>query len=251
MDHPVLVLLRDLHGRVPLRCGRATDHERDLETPLFHLLCNKDHFVQRRGDEARQSNDVHVLLLRLIKDVLAWHHDAHVNHPVVVASEHDADNVLANVVHVTLYRSHQHRSVVLRLVGVFACCQGCNSLLLLHERDQHSHGLLHHTSTLDHLRQEHFASTKEIADDAHAAHEWALNDLERNLHVLTSLLYICLDEFIDSVDEAVMQTLNIRAAAPRIFRGTSCCRSSAARSLGRVLHLLGECQEALNVIPVL
>ena len=42
--------------------------------------------------------------LRALEDLLARDHDAHVDDFVVVAGEHDADDVLADVVDVALHR---------------------------------------------------------------------------------------------------------------------------------------------------
>ena len=39
--------------------------------------------------------------------------------------------------------------------------------------------LLHHAGRFDHLRQEHFALTEQIAHHIHTGHQRAFNDLQR------------------------------------------------------------------------
>ena len=65
------------------------------------------HLVERRRDQAGQADDVDLLVARGLEDLLRRHHDAEVDDLVVVAGEHDADDVLADVVHVALDRRHQ------------------------------------------------------------------------------------------------------------------------------------------------
>ena len=106
MDHGLRVVGLDLHRGVQLGGGRAADQQRDGEALALHLLGHVDHLVQRGGDEAGQADDVDLDLPRLGEDLLGRDHDAHVDHVVVVALEHHADDVLADVVHVALDGGH-------------------------------------------------------------------------------------------------------------------------------------------------
>src|SRR3546814_4842882 len=65
------------------------------------------HFVQGRSDQAGQPDDVALLLLGHLQDLLCRHHHAQVDHVIAVATEHHADDILADVVDVALDRGHE------------------------------------------------------------------------------------------------------------------------------------------------
>ncbi len=113
--------------------------------------------------------------LRALEDLLARDHHAHVDHLVVVAGQHDADDVLADVVHVALHRGEH--DLALRLD--YLPGRGHRRLLGFHERRQVGDGLLHHARRLHHLRQEHLARAEQIADDAHAVHQRPFDHQQR------------------------------------------------------------------------
>ena len=98
-DRPA-VLGRDLHRRVLAARGRAADQERQPDLPPLHLPRHRDHLVERGRDEAAQPDQVHALLGGRPQDDVLVHHHPEVDHLVVVAPEHDADDVLADVVDV-------------------------------------------------------------------------------------------------------------------------------------------------------
>ena len=129
-----------------------------------------DHLVERRRDEPAQADEVGLLRLGALEDLLARDHDAQVDDLVVVAGEHDADDVLADVVHVAL--DGGEHDLALRLDDLAG--GGHRRLLRLHERREVGDGLLHHARRLHDLRQEHLARAEQIADDAHAVHQRAL-----------------------------------------------------------------------------
>ncbi len=91
-------LYRGMHAA---RCC-AADEQRNIEALPLHLGGDVAHFVERRRDQARQSDDIGLLLDRGFEDFLHRHHDAKIDHVVVVALEHDADDVLADIVDVAL-----------------------------------------------------------------------------------------------------------------------------------------------------
>ena len=51
-----------------------------------------------------------------------------------------------------------------------------------------SNGLLHHTGRFNNLRQEHFSFAKQIADDIHAVHQRAFDDLNGSAAAVSDLL---------------------------------------------------------------
>ena len=104
---------------------------------------------------------------------------------VVVASEHDADYVLADVVNVAFDgREHQLAPRVPHPGGF---------LLGEHERLEVCDRALHRPRALDHLRQEHLSRAEEIAHHAHAVHQRTFDHLERLAVLLPRLLGVGLD----------------------------------------------------------
>ena len=68
------------------------------------------------------------------------------------------------------------------------CTPPAFGLLRLHERQQVGDRLLHDAGALDHLRQEHLAGAEQVADDVHAVHQRAFDDLQRPLVLVAGLL---------------------------------------------------------------
>ena len=216
-DHRAVVLAVDLDRGVGARRRRAADQQRDGELLALHLGGEVDHLVQRRGDQAGEPDHVGADLAGGVEDLLRRHHHAEVDDLVVVALEHHADDVLADVVDVALDGRHHDRAV-----GVLGGGElGVVELLLLDEGDQVGDGLLHHPRRLHHLGQEHLAGAEEVADDVHAVHQRALDDLDRAAAALgdglAQLLGVVLDEAVDALDEGVGDPLAHRQRAPLLL----------------------------------
>ena len=138
----------DLHRRVGLGGGGAADQQGHVEAPPLHLRGDEDHLVQARGDQARQADHVHLQAHGLVEDPVGRDHDAQVEDLVVVTLQDHADDVLADVVDVTLDGGHEDPA------GALAFLAGA---LGLHEGQEPGHGLFHHPRGFHHLRQEHLA----------------------------------------------------------------------------------------------
>ena len=63
-------------------------------------------------------------------------------------------------------------------------------LFLFHVRQEMRHGFLHDTRAFHNLRKEHFAFTKEVADDLHATHERPFDNLKTRFVLSSGLLDI-------------------------------------------------------------
>ena len=85
---------------------RAADQQRHGETFAFHFLRDVHHFVERRRDEPAQADQMRACFARGFQNLVAGHHHAEVDHFVVVAAQHDADDVFADVVDVALHGGH-------------------------------------------------------------------------------------------------------------------------------------------------
>ena len=124
------------------------------------------------------------------------HHHAQVDDLEVVALEHDADDVLADVVNVALDRRHHDRPL-----GLARYTR--RGLLRLDEGDKMRDRLLHHARALDDLRQEHLAGAEEIADDVHPGHQRPFDDLDGPRRPEARLLGVLDDVRRDAADERV------------------------------------------------
>ena len=151
--------------------GRAADEERYPEVAPFHFGSHARHLVKRRRDQPRQSDEVGVHLDRCVENRLRWRHDAEVGHVEVVASQHDADDVLADIVHVALDGGHDDLALAARVPAV-------GRLRRVDERSEVSDGLFHHAGALDDLGQEHLSRSEQVADDVHTVHQRSLDDID-------------------------------------------------------------------------
>src|SRR5690606_16551565 len=119
VDHGVVLVVRvNLHCRVRLGGGRATDHQRQVEVLALHFPGDVDHLVQGGGDQSGQADDVALLFNGGLEDLVRLHHHAQVDNVVAVAPEHHGDDVLADIVHVALYRGHENLALGFRLVAL-------------------------------------------------------------------------------------------------------------------------------------
>ena len=141
-----------------------------------------------------------LLLARNSEDLRRRRHHTEIDDLVIVAGEHDADDVLADVVNVALDRREHDRARGLALVAA-------GGFLCFHVRQQNRHRLLHHARGLDNLRQEHFSCAEQVADHVHARHQRPLDDIERTLGLKPRLLCVGFDELGVSVDERMRDAL--------------------------------------------
>ena len=100
VDDGLAVVRRDFDGGVGAAGGGSADEQGQLETLALHLAGDVDHLIERGRDEAAEADEVGLLGFGAFEDFFAGDHDAHVDDVVVVAGEHDADDVLADVVDV-------------------------------------------------------------------------------------------------------------------------------------------------------
>uniref|UniRef100_A0A0N4ZXP4 EF-hand domain-containing protein n=1 Tax=Parastrongyloides trichosuri TaxID=131310 RepID=A0A0N4ZXP4_PARTI len=203
----------------------APDQQGNVEAAPLHLGGDEGHFVQRRRDQARQADDVDLVLDGGVKDAIGRDHDAQVDDLVVVALKHHADDVLADIVHVALDRGHQDLACGLPLL---TCLFG------FHEGLQVGDGLLHHPRRLHHLRQEHPARPEQVADHVHAVHQGAFDDVQRPFGSLTGLLGVLDDEVGDAVDEGMFDAFGDRRLTPRQVHHLG--RALLALVAGRHVH---------------
>src|SRR5262249_26028213 len=146
------------------------------------------HFIKARRYQAGEADDVYLFRLGFLQDRFARHHHAEIDHFEVVAAQDDTDDVLADVVHITLHRREQHFRA--SLPG-----RARRGFLGFHERREIGHGLFHHAGRLYYLWQKHLAGPEQVADDAHAVHQRPLNNRETARILLPGFLGVFVDVF--------------------------------------------------------
>ena len=144
VDRRAMVPLLNLDGGVHARRRCAANEQGNVEFQPLHFAGHVGHLVERRCNESAQADEVDVFLSCGSENLIARHHHAEVDHLVVVTLEHDAYDLLTDVVHIAFDSSQQNlpaRSVDLATLGFFP----------FDIRHQISHRLLHHASALHHL----------------------------------------------------------------------------------------------------
>ena len=105
------------------------------------------HLIQRRCDQTGETNRICFFIYSGLQDFFGRHHNAKVDHFVVVALEDYAYDVLTNVVNVAFDRRHDNLALSLTFRPLFG----------LDERYKVCNGLFHNARALNNLRQEHLA----------------------------------------------------------------------------------------------
>ena len=185
--------------------GRATDQQRRGDAAPIHLAGDVNHLVEARRNQSRQPDNVRANLERRVQNPLRTDHHAEIRDLVAVAAQHDADDVLADVMHVALDGRQQHapRSRVVP-----------DALVSLEIGGQVRHGFFHHPRRFDDLRQEHFARAEQIPDDVHAVHQRPFDHLERTLEESPCFLGVQLHKIRNALHERVLEALLDIQAAP-------------------------------------
>ena len=216
---------RNLHRCVRTRCGGPANQKRQRHASALHFAGDEHHFIQRRRDEARQTNRIGANLFGARQNLIARDHDAEIVDLVAVTLQHDADNIFADIVHVAFDRRHDDLAV--RFAGHAGAL-----LFLFHVRNEVRHRLLHHPRGLHHLRQEHLAGAEEIADDRHAVHQRPLDHVQRPLSRQARFFRVFNDELVDAVHQRMRKPLVHWLFTPSQVLGCIALLAAALHPLG-------------------
>ena len=152
--------------------GRGAADEKGQGNALsLHFLGDVGHFFQRRRNQTGQSDGHSLVFNGGIDDGLCRHHHAKIDDFKIIAGEHNADDVLADIVDVSFDRGHDDAAIGAARVPGF--------LERFDVRQQERDRFLHHPRRFDDLRQEHLSGTEKITDRIHATHQMLLNDIQR------------------------------------------------------------------------
>ena len=104
--------------------------------------------------------------LRAFENFFTLHHHAHVNNLVVITSQHDADDVLADVMDVALHRSENDFALAFTVsprAAIAAFSASMNGVRYATDFSSRA--------PTSRPAAKHFARAEQIADDAHASHQ--------------------------------------------------------------------------------
>ena len=199
---PTVVLL-DFHRRVGFRGGCPANQQWNGKALALHLFCHVDHFVQRRRNQPGKTNQIRIHFARGPEDFIRRDHHAKIDNFVVITLQHHANDVFADVVYVALHGGDDHFTVT-----------GALLFAGFDKGFQIRHRLFHDAGGFHHLRQEHFALAKQIADHVHAVHQRPFDHFNRTGGLLTRFLGILLDKLGNAFYQRVFQTLIHIPGAP-------------------------------------
>ena len=156
-----------------------------------------------------------------VQDRLRRSHDAQIDHLVAVAPQHNADDVLADVVHVALDRGHHDPALRLPRPFSLALAPALGfPPFRFNIRLQPRHRLPHHPRALDHLRQKHLPRAEQVPDDVHAVHQRPLDHAQRAFSAQPRLLHVLLYMRVYAVDQRVPKPLVDGQRTPCVVRAT-------------------------------
>ena len=84
----------------------AANQQWQRKVLALHLLGHMHHFIERGGNQSRQPNNIGILFASGLQNFLGRHHDAKIDHLIIVALQHNADDILADIVDIAFDRSH-------------------------------------------------------------------------------------------------------------------------------------------------
>ena len=209
MDDRALIMGRDLDRRMGT-AGRGTaDQQRFAETLALHLGRDMAHLLERWRDQSRESDGLRTVLLCRMQNLLRRHHDAEVDDFIAVARQDDADDVLADIVHVALDSGDDDLALG---------CTAASQLVGFDEGHKVGNRLLHDPRRFHYLRQEHLAGAEKIANSVHACHQRTFDHRQRWLVLCgklgAALLGIGDDMVSDAAHQGVLDALADRPGAP-------------------------------------
>ena len=164
------------------RRSRSSSHaDRNPHAVLLKQSAQVLHLLQRRRNQSAHAHETRIQFACLLQYQFVGYHHAQIVHLEVVARQHDAHDILSNVVHITVGSSQHHDiAFCLRSFATSFCKRFSHTHVLPFQlRFQHLHRLAHHLRRLHHLRQKHLTFAEEPAHMFHRLHQRLLNHRHR------------------------------------------------------------------------
>ena len=163
--HPA-VFRGDAGGGELFRERRAADEQGNLDARGLEILRGHDHLLRGLDEQSRQAEGVRLVGVIRGDEVFRRHFDTEVDHAVAVVAEDDLDEVLADVVDVTLHGGQHHHAAR-------------GGLRLLHVRLEVRDRRLHRLRRLQHLGDDQLVVVKQPPDLGHPRHQRSIDNIER------------------------------------------------------------------------
>ena len=84
--------------------GGPADQQGLCHFPAFHFMRHMHHFVQRRGDESAEADNIRVFLTGSVQDFIRGYHYAEVNNIISITTEYHAHDIFTNIMYVAFNR---------------------------------------------------------------------------------------------------------------------------------------------------
>ena len=135
-------------------------------------------------------------------------HHAQIDNLKSITLQHNANDILADVMHVALDGRHDDLALALR----------ADFFLSLDVREQMRDRFFHNARRFHDLRQEHFARPEQVANDIHAVHQRAFDNLDRpatsRLDRQSRFFGVVDNMRINALDQGMLKPLLDLPAAP-------------------------------------
>ena len=133
-----------------------------------------NHLVERRRDQAAETDDRHVLPFCRFQYLIRGHHHPQIDDIVAIATQYDADDIFSDIMYVALYRGQQYfggpGSFLVDGAGGDVR-QTAFFFFRFNIRREHRYGFFHDTGALYHLGKEHLATAEKVTYHIHTGHE--------------------------------------------------------------------------------
>ncbi|MCY1521928.1 hypothetical protein D9M68_567670 [compost metagenome] len=171
MNDRILILCINLYCGMHFRRCCSANQEWNVQATMLHFSGHVYHFIQAWCNQATQPDHICIFGNCRLQYLFGRHHDAQVYNLIIITGQYDTDNILADIVYITLYRSHQY----------FTGTGSGTVFFLFNIRLQIGYRLLHDTGRFYYLRQKHLTTAKQVAHQVHPGHQVYLYHLERPL----------------------------------------------------------------------
>ena len=217
IDYTVVITRGYFYGSMHA-AGSSTAYQQWLgHAAAFHFFSHMHHFIQRRSDEAAKAYQVYFLSYGSVQYFISRYHYTQVYDIVAITAQYYTYYILPYIMYITFHRGYEYfcrtGSFFIQRTGSYVC-QPALFFFRLYEWEQVCHALLHNTGTLYYLRQEHFTTTKQIANHIHPIHQRAFYHVKRLGVFYPRFFRIGIYKVSDTIYQRVFQTLFHCVAAP-------------------------------------
>ncbi len=102
MNGRTTVFLFNFYRRMNSRGCCTTNQQRQTEAFPFQLGGHVHHFIQTRGNQSGNTDDVGFFITHSLQDFLTRDHDSQVNNAVTVAAQDHPNNIFPDIMYIAL-----------------------------------------------------------------------------------------------------------------------------------------------------